>query len=106
MTKDANAHAHDPDIKKESTDSDQTFAQRIFAKILRNLQLYIRRIHIRYEDDKIDPDVRHTNFYLTELISNFISDHFQLVLRLHKLNEKMKAVKLTNTRRLFPKLLD
>jgi vacuolar protein sorting-associated protein 13A/C len=56
MTKDANAHAHDPEIKKESTDSDQTFAQRIFAKILRNLQLYIRRIHIRYEDDQIDPD--------------------------------------------------
>jgi vacuolar protein sorting-associated protein 13A/C len=40
-----------PDKKK-----DDTFAERIQIQIVRNLELQIKNIHIRYEDDFSKPD--------------------------------------------------
>lgn len=38
-------------------DESDTFTARLVAKVVANLQLFIEKIHIRYEDDTQNPEV-------------------------------------------------
>lgn len=43
--------------KSEGTERGDSFTKRWLTKVVDNLQLFVDKVHIRYEDDRTNPEV-------------------------------------------------